>query len=172
MFCMRCGSRQDDEAAFCNKCGAPMAAQSSPSETPAAADAPGRQAGKTVVLVVLLVILLAFAGAGAVQLLPRLFTTASPTPSVSKYVITVSGDATYFTGTIAGVNADGQFTSKTVEGYPDIKPSYIFNGASCSVVFQNKGSTGTLTVTIYRQGVVIGKQSTDAEFGVITLAVG
>lgn len=108
-------------------------------------------------------------------------TAAPAAPAESKFVISVTGtsksadlkvltgsDSVQFTGSYMVVGADGSSTSHSVEG--TVPAEYTVTGWIVSCVFQNKGSYGFLGVYIRKNGMLIGPSTTDAAYGMVTLA--
>lgn len=73
-----------------------------------------------------------------------------------------------FQGTYMSIEAGGASVSRSVEGV--VPETFYSKGAITSVVFQKNQPEGFLEVTFVRNGQVVAKQSTTAEFGVVTVA--
>jgi len=74
-----------------------------------------------------------------------------------------------FTGNITVVTADGHSTTQSVDGA--VPAEYTVSGTAMSCVFQNKGRTGSLTVTITKDGSQAGFATTSAAYGVVSVAI-
>lgn len=81
----------------------------------------------------------------------------------SNYVIEITGTSGLeFSGSIGGGG-----NSKTVEG--SIPANYEISDWPAVAVIQKKGTSGTLTVTIKKNGRVLNTQTTNADYGVVSV---
>lgn len=86
----------------------------------------------------------------------------------AKFEIKVSGDAAY-SGAIMVTRA-GKSENRSVEGRAPER--YSETGTIVSVSFQKKDTRGTLQVEIFKNGTSVASQSTNAAYGVVSVAAG
>jgi hypothetical protein len=91
-------------------------------------------------------------------------------PSESTFTIKIHGsDNMTFSGNYMIVTSDGKSISRSVEGMvPDI---YEIKGHIVSCSFQKRSKQGNLTILIVKNDQLINHATTDAAYGVVTLAV-
>lgn len=87
----------------------------------------------------------------------------------STFEIRVSGtEGLEFSGSYMVVTAEGQSTSKSVDG--TVPEQYLVSGAIVSVVFQKQSQEGILRVEIVKGTEVIASEETTASYGVVSVA--
>jgi len=118
---------------------------------------------KWILVLLLLMVVVACASGGR-----RSPVKSTATPKSPSFHIEVWGWGSGFQGSYGGLNSSGQYVSKSVEGR--IPQDYYFIGSSVSCVFQKKSEWGTLGVSIYRDGKLVAEESTDAAYGVVSIA--
>jgi len=133
-----------------------------------------------VILVVLLLTSIAGCSTPAVSIPEEPAPIAAPVEDVHDFVIEVSGNkGNKFSGNYMTLMADGSSTSHTVEGVvpadfvahndmPSVK--YTTRGSIVSCFFQQKGEIGALIVIISKDGYQVAMESTNAAYGVVTIA--
>lgn len=85
------------------------------------------------------------------------------------YTISVTGSSgVAFSGSIGGIDSNGDYISQSVDG--TVPHTYTFTGSMVSVVFQNQGESGTLTVQILEGSTILKQASTTAAYGVVSVA--
>lgn len=104
----------------------------------------------------------------------------APVEDVHDFVIEVTGNkGNTFSGSYMTVMADGSSTSHSVEGVvpatyvvigtvPTVK--YTTRGSFVSCFFQQKGEIGALIVIVSKDGYQVAMESTNAAYGVVTIA--
>lgn len=111
-----------------------------------------------VVLVAVIAIISAFAGG-----------TGNILTTTSTYQIAVSGTTGLeFSGSYMVTDTGGSSTSQSVSG--TVPQTYTVEGSMVSVVFQNQGDSGTLTVKVLKDSEVIKEATTTASYGVVSVA--
>lgn len=92
--------------------------------------------------------------------------TNQPTATKTAYIIEVTGTGGLeFTGSIGG-----GANQKSIQG--SVPANYEVSDWPAVAVIQKKGTSGTLTVTITKNGRVLNTQTTDADYGVVTVSSG
>ena len=87
----------------------------------------------------------------------------------SPFQIKVSGtDGLAFSGSYFITTANGQVTSKSVDGI--IPDQYTVTGTIISVVFQKQTELGILRVEIIKGNDVIASEDTVAAYGIVSVA--
>jgi hypothetical protein len=132
------------------------------------------------ILVILLLACLAGCSSPAVSIPEEPAPIAAPVEDVHDFVIEVTGNkGNKFSGSYMTVMADGSSTSHSVEGIvpadyvvigtvPTVK--YTTRGSIVSCFFQQKGEIGALIVIISKDGYQVAMESTNAAYGVVTIA--
>lgn len=92
----------------------------------------------------------------------------------SNYIIRVTANpGLEYSGSYLVMSSGGQSVSKTVDGIgggPDKPIEYSVTGSTVSVAFQKKGTQGTLIVEILKNNKVVASSSTEAAYGVVSVA--
>lgn len=132
------------------------------------------------ILVVLLLTSIAGCSSPAVSIPEEPAPIAAPVEDVHDFVIEVTGNkGNKFSGSYMTVMADGSSTSHSVDGVvaadyvvigtmPAVK--YTTRGSIVSCFFQQKGEIGALIVIIFKDGYQVAMESTNAAYGVVTIA--
>ncbi len=88
----------------------------------------------------------------------------NPPASSRTYIIEVTGtDELDFSGSIGGGG-----NSRTIDG--TVPSNYTVEGYPAVAVLQKKGENGELIVTIKKGDKILNTQSTDADYGVVTVS--
>jgi hypothetical protein len=112
-----------------------------------------------VVLIVVIAIISSFAGGSS----------GVPLFSTSTYTIQVTGTSgVQFSGSYMVTDSGGSSTSQSVDG--TVPQTYTVTGTIVSVVFQNQGDSGTLSVQILKDSTVVKQATTTAAYGVVSVA--
>jgi len=132
------------------------------------------------ILVVLLMTSIVGCSSPAVSVPEEPAPIAAPVEDVHDFVIEVTGNkGNKFSGNYMTVMADGSSTSHSVDGVvlanyvvagtmPTVK--YTTRGSIVSCFFQQKGEIGALIVIISKDGYQVAMESTNAAYGVVTIA--
>ena len=118
---------------------------------------------KIIIGVVILIVIIAVASSLAGG------SSGVPLFSTSTYTIQVTGTSgVQFSGSYMVTDSSGGSNSQSVDG--TVPQSYTATGTIISVVFQNQGDSGTLTVKILKDSTVVKQSTTTAAYGVVSVA--
>ena len=172
-ICTNCNVIVGEDDTFCKKCGSELKSKPSSAETTENKlwEQPKKRTLYTWVSIGFAICIALVIGLFVLQDNGNLNLSCNSSNTNQTFVIKVSGTTgTTFSGSYFVVQSNGTNASKSVTG--KVPTNYTVNGNIVSVVFQKTGVSGTLTVTIHKNDVVLVTSTTTSSYGLVTLATG